>query len=69
MSRVLAALGMGAWCFFVLFAMIGFVIDRGWPTRLGYDLYSPAEALQPSEGGFLYDGFCEGLHLSPLNHR
>lgn len=29
MSRILAALGIGAWCFFVLFASLAFVIDRG----------------------------------------
>jgi ATP/maltotriose-dependent transcriptional regulator MalT len=29
LSRVLAALGVGVWCFFVLFASVGFVIDRG----------------------------------------
>jgi ATP/maltotriose-dependent transcriptional regulator MalT len=29
LSRVLAALGVGVWCLFVLFASVGIVIDRG----------------------------------------
>jgi ATP/maltotriose-dependent transcriptional regulator MalT len=48
LSRVLAALGVGVWCFFVLFASVGFVIDRGlanspwtWLAVLGIGVVAP----------------------------
>ena len=53
MSRVLAALGVGVWCFFVLFASVGFVIDRGladspwaWLGVLGIGVVAPAVLLR-----------------------
>jgi ATP/maltotriose-dependent transcriptional regulator MalT len=49
LSRVLAALGVGVWCFFILFASVGFVIDRGlanspwtWLAVLGIGVGAPA---------------------------
>lgn len=49
LSRALAALGVGVWCFFVLFAALGFVIDRGlanspwtWLAVLGIGVVAPA---------------------------
>jgi ATP/maltotriose-dependent transcriptional regulator MalT len=49
LSRALAALGVGVWCFFVLFAAVGFVIDRGladspwaWLGVLGIGVVAPA---------------------------
>ena len=48
LSRVLAALGVGAWCLFVLFASVAFVIDRGladvgivWVAVLGIGVVAP----------------------------
>jgi ATP/maltotriose-dependent transcriptional regulator MalT len=48
LSRVLAALGVGVWCFFVLFAAVAFVIDRGlanspwtWLAVLGLGVAAP----------------------------
>jgi ATP/maltotriose-dependent transcriptional regulator MalT len=48
LSRVLAALGVGVWCFFVLFASVGLVIDRGlanspwtWLAVLGIGVVAP----------------------------
>jgi ATP/maltotriose-dependent transcriptional regulator MalT len=48
LSRVLAALGVGVWCLFVLFASVGFVIDRGlanspwaWLGVLGIGVVAP----------------------------
>jgi ATP/maltotriose-dependent transcriptional regulator MalT len=48
LSRVLAALGVGVWCFFVLFAAVAFVIDRGlanspwtWLAVLGIGVVAP----------------------------
>ena len=48
LSRFLAALGVGVWCFFVLFATVGFVIDRGladspwaWLGVLGVGVVAP----------------------------
>ena len=48
LSRVLAALGVGAWCLFVLFAAVAFVIDRGlanspwtWLAVLGIGVVAP----------------------------
>jgi ATP/maltotriose-dependent transcriptional regulator MalT len=53
LSRVLAALGVGVWCFFVLFASVGFVIDRGladspwaWLGVLGIGVVAPAVLLR-----------------------
>jgi ATP/maltotriose-dependent transcriptional regulator MalT len=53
LSRVLAALGVGVWCFFVLFASVGFVIDRGladspwvWMGVLGIGVAAPAVLLR-----------------------
>ena len=53
LSRVLAALGVGVWCFFVLFASVGFVIDRGladspwaWLGILGIGVVAPAVLLR-----------------------
>jgi ATP/maltotriose-dependent transcriptional regulator MalT len=49
LSRVLAALGVGVWCLFVLVASVGFVIDRGlanspwtWLGVLGIGVVAPA---------------------------
>lgn len=49
LSRALAALGVGLWCFFVLFASIGMIIDRGlagspwaWLGVLGIGVAAPA---------------------------
>ena len=48
LSRVLAALRVGAWCLFVLFASVAFVIDRGladvgivWVAVLGIGVVAP----------------------------
>lgn len=48
LSRALAALGVGVWCFFVLFAAVAFVIDRGlgdspwaWLAVLGIGVVAP----------------------------
>jgi ATP/maltotriose-dependent transcriptional regulator MalT len=48
LSRVLAALGVGVWCLFVLFASVAFVIDRGladvgivWVAVLGIGVVAP----------------------------
>ena len=48
-SRILAALGIGAWCLFVLFVSVVFVIDRGladvgivWVAVLGIGVVAPA---------------------------
>ena len=48
LSRVLAALGVGLWCLLVLFASVGFVIDRGladspwaWLGVLGIGVVAP----------------------------
>jgi ATP/maltotriose-dependent transcriptional regulator MalT len=48
LSRVLAALGVGVWCLFVLVASVGFVIDRGlanspwtWLAVLGIGVVAP----------------------------
>ena len=48
LSRVLAALGVGVWCLFVLFASVAFVIDRGladvgivWIAVLGIGVVAP----------------------------
>ena len=48
LSRVLAALGVGVWCLFVLFAAVAFVIDRGlanspwtWLAVLGIGVVAP----------------------------
>jgi len=48
-SRVLAALGVGVWCLFVLFVSVAFVIDRGladvgivWVAVLGIGVVAPA---------------------------
>ena len=48
-SRVLAALGVGVWCLFVLFVSVAFVIDRGladvgivWIAVLGIGVVAPA---------------------------
>jgi ATP/maltotriose-dependent transcriptional regulator MalT len=53
LSRVLAALGVGVWCFFVLFASVGFVIDRGlaespwaWLGVLSIGVVAPAVLLR-----------------------
>lgn len=53
LSRVLAALGVGVWCFFILFASLGFVIDRGladspwvWLGVLGIGVVAPAVLLR-----------------------
>jgi ATP/maltotriose-dependent transcriptional regulator MalT len=53
LSRLLAALGVGVWCFFVLFASVGFVIDRGladspwaWLGVLGIGVVAPAVLLR-----------------------
>jgi ATP/maltotriose-dependent transcriptional regulator MalT len=53
LSRVLAALGVGVWCFFVLFASVGFVIDRGladspwaWLGVLGIGVAAPVVLLR-----------------------
>ena len=49
MARVLAVLGVGVWCFFVLFAALGIIIDRGladvgvaWAGVLGIAIGGPA---------------------------
>ena len=48
-ARVLAALGVGVWCLFVLFVSVAFVIDRGladvgivWVAVLGIGVVAPA---------------------------
>lgn len=48
MSRVLAALGVGVWCLLLLFAAVGFIIDRGladvgivWVAFLGIGVVAP----------------------------
>lgn len=48
-ARVLAALGVGIWCLFVLFVSVAFVIDRGladvgivWVAVLGLGVVAPA---------------------------
>ena len=48
LSRVLAALGVGAWCVFILFVSVAFVIDRGladvgivWVAVLGIGVAAP----------------------------
>ena len=53
LSRALAALGVGVWCFFVLFASVGFVIDRGladspwaWLGVLSIGVVAPAVLLR-----------------------
>jgi ATP/maltotriose-dependent transcriptional regulator MalT len=53
LSRVLAALGVGVWCFFVLFAAVAFVIDRGlanspwtWLAVLGLGVAAPVLLMQ-----------------------
>jgi ATP/maltotriose-dependent transcriptional regulator MalT len=53
LSRALAALGVGVWCFFVLFASVGFVIDRGlanspwaWLGVLGIGVVAPVVLLR-----------------------
>jgi ATP/maltotriose-dependent transcriptional regulator MalT len=53
LSRTLAALGVGVWCFFVLFASVGFVIDRGlanspwtWLAVLGIGVVAPVLLLR-----------------------
>ena len=53
LSRLLAALGVGVWCFFILFASVGFVIDRGladspwaWLGVLGIGVVAPAVLLR-----------------------
>ena len=47
-ARVLAALGVGVWCFFLLFASLGIIIDRGladvgvaWVGVLGIGVVAP----------------------------
>ncbi len=47
-ARVLAALGVGVWCLFLLFASLGFIIDRGladvgiaWVGLLGIGVAAP----------------------------
>ena len=53
LSRVLAALGVGVWCMFVLFAAVAFVIDRGladvgivWVAVLGIGVVAPVLLLR-----------------------
>ncbi len=48
LSRALAALGVGVWCLLLLFASVGFVIDRGlagspwvWLSVLGIGVVAP----------------------------
>ena len=48
LSRVLAALGVGVWCLLLLFAAVGFIIDRGladvgivWVAFLGIGVVAP----------------------------
>lgn len=48
MARVLAVLGVGVWCFFLLFASLGMIIDRGladvgiaWIGLLGIGVAAP----------------------------
>lgn len=52
-TRVLAAFGVGVWCFFVLFASLGIIVDRGlaespWPWLgvLGIGVVAPAILLR-----------------------
>ncbi len=52
-TRALAALGVGVWCFFVLFAGISFMVDRGlagspwaWLAFLGIVLMAPVVLMQ-----------------------
>lgn len=47
-ARVLAALGVGIWCFFVLFAALGMIVDRGladvgiaWAGLFGIGVVAP----------------------------
>lgn len=53
LSRILAALGVGVWCLFVLFAAVAFVIDRGladvgivWVAVLGIGVVAPVLLLR-----------------------
>jgi ATP/maltotriose-dependent transcriptional regulator MalT len=53
LSRALAALGVGVWCLFILFASVGFVIDRGlanspwtWLAVLGIGVVAPVVFMQ-----------------------